>query len=70
MRPDFTWLHAKYAFTERLEVEALANLYADALHPLDQLDEEPAHGRQGVFDHWRDNRIDLPIDQPVPFHLA
>jgi predicted dehydrogenase len=30
---------------------------------LDRLDEEPAHGRQGIFDHRRDNRIDFPIDQ-------
>jgi aryl-alcohol dehydrogenase-like predicted oxidoreductase len=36
----------------------------------DGLDEEPAHGRQGAFDHRRDNRIDPPIDQLVPFHLA
>src|SRR5260221_1417007 len=37
---------------------------------LDRLDEEPAHGRQGVFDHRRDKPMHPPIGQPLPFPLA
>src|SRR5260221_1152366 len=36
---------------------------------LDRLDEEPAHGRQGVFDHRRDKRINLSNGKAVPVPL-